>query len=51
MTGKTRKPRGDAFDRALAGLVRLNRTKGGRDIVRQHREALASCLAASIGKP
>lgn len=45
------KPKPNAFDRGLDGLVKLRRTKRGREFVEQHREALGLALASLIGKP
>jgi hypothetical protein len=48
---RPRKPKGDALDRSIAALGRLGKTKAGRDIIRDHREALLACLCEAVGKP
>ena len=48
---KPKKPKGDMLDRQLAALVKLRRTKHGRQIVDDCREGILACLAEGAGKP
>ena len=42
---------GDMLDRKVKALTRLRRTKAGREIVDQHREAFLHVLCDAVGKP